>query len=87
MPYIDAVDKYLAVLGRMLKILSGGANNCNSNQVNSSFGLGLDWLDMDLAVSAYCDSEGLAVPSDTDMKMEIHIRALESALSDLRKGG
>jgi uncharacterized protein len=89
-PYIQAVDRYLDVLGRMATVLrtfiDTGEETC-SEAYRTVDGLvtGVDpdvpaWLDMDHVVREYCHAKGLAVPDEPVTRMELHIRALDEWL-------
>lgn len=95
-PYIASIDTYLALLGRLLaalqrseRVSSRATRPRSARSVKKDPGAqaGLEMLDMDLVVSEYCARESTLPPGDPDDKMAVHIRALESMLKTLEKGG
>lgn len=91
-PFIDAVDRYIEVVGRMSAML--GARIQNDTRLEAQVrdavsGVlagdaqdGSDWIDMDALVEEYCRRQGMTVPSDVPAKMAIHIQAIEERLED-----
>ena len=89
-PYIQAVDRYLDVLGRMARVLrtcvgEGQATRSETQRTVDDLVTGVDpdvpaWLDMDTVVGKYCDAKGVAVPDDPATRMELHIHALDEWL-------
>jgi len=90
-PYIQAVDRYLDVLGRMAAVLQTcmgeELETCREAQRTVDDlvkGVNPDvpaWLDMDRVVREYCHAKGLAVPDDPVQRMELHIHALDEWLN------
>jgi uncharacterized protein len=93
-PYIQAVDRYLDVLGRMATVLQMciGAGNETRREAQRTVdelvtGVTPDipaWLDMDTVLEEYCATKGLAVPDDPFTRMELHIHALDEWLHTQR---
>jgi uncharacterized protein len=89
-PYIQAVDRYLDVLGRMVTALrtcigEGLETRMEAQRTVDDLLTGIDpdvpaWLDMDRVVREYCHAKGLAVPDDPVTRMELHIHALDEWL-------
>lgn len=96
-PYIHSVDQYLSLLARMLSALHSDCTTAAGEASSTSGGApkdadqsvrtGLEWLDMDLLVSAYCASNGLEMPVSADEKMKFHIHAIETQINSIEKGG
>jgi Fe-S-cluster containining protein len=95
-PFIDAVDRYVALISRTaprmitairdndlrddVKQLLEGIPRCESRETPS-------WLDMDRAVTRYCEARHRPVPGDIETKMELHLLAIEDWIGHLPKGG
>ena len=89
-PYIQAVDRYLEVLGRMATVLQtcigvGQETPGEAQRTVDDLVTGVDpdvpaWLDMDTVVRKYCYAKGVAVPDDPATRMELHIHALDEWL-------
>jgi Fe-S-cluster containining protein len=90
-PYIQAVDRYLDVLGRMATVLqrcigAGKETRKEAQRTVDELTAGTKpdipaWLDMDKVVREYCDAKGLTVPEDPAIRMELHIHALDEWLN------
>jgi hypothetical protein len=86
-PFIEAVDRYVAVVVRMAAALTQSeAEDLQLKQdVDEAVGQLLQaesedtpgWIDMDLVVSRFCATPGVSFPSDVSGKMAVHLRALE----------
>jgi uncharacterized protein len=86
-PFIEAVDRYVDLLGRMAAVLSaqlhGDAQLKHEvDQTVEELVLGQqdavpEWMDMDPAVARYCARHGRSAPSDVPGKMRIHCEAVE----------
>ena len=89
-PYIQAVDRYLDVVGRMATVLrasigAGQETRKEAQRAVDDLVTGVDpdvpaWLDMDRVVREYCRAKGVAVPDDPAARLELHIRALDEWL-------
>lgn len=86
-PFIEAVDRYLALSGKMIRALrrrsdkdAGEAGRiaaaCVEPRPDSAVPR-TGWLDMDPVVRRYCSTRGLPVPDDPEGKMTLHILAWE----------
>jgi Fe-S-cluster containining protein len=91
-PFIEAVDRYLALSGRMICELRrrsekgpGAAGRiavaCVEPRPDSTVSHP-GWLDMDPVVRRYCSTRGLPVPGDPEGKMTLHIQAVEEMLAE-----
>ena len=91
-PFMDAAERYLALLGRMVQTVrktikrDAPSRDAVVRKLTTPPG-GADeripeWLDMDSAVSAYCEEVGLEKPTDVSGKMQMHLRAIEVWLED-----
>ena len=87
-PFIDAVDRYVAVVGRM-------ANKIRSLMRQDSHGLGSEvkdvveqfpdpessdvppCVDLDQAVERFCTRHHIPIPTDVENRMTLHIRAID----------
>ena len=91
-PFIEAVDRYLALSGKMIRELErrSDANPATAEQIAAdcvaplagSRGPRTRWLDTDPVVRRYCVTRGLPVPDDPEGKMALHVLALEEMLAD-----
>lgn len=89
-PFIEAVDRYVQVVGRMAMALSeqvGSESRLRQDvqEVVNKLAQGQeegvpDWLDMDRVVEQYCAQRDLTVPTDVPVKMMLHILAIEEWL-------
>jgi uncharacterized protein len=89
-PFIEAVDRYVEVVGRMAAALSrqvGGDSRLRQDvrEVVDELAQGQeeevpDWLDMDRVVGQYCAQRGLTIPPDIPGRMTLHIQAIEEWL-------
>ncbi len=89
-PFIEAVDRYVEVVGRMAAALSRQVGNDSRlrqdvQAVVDELAQGQDesvpdWLDMDHVVGQYCEQRGLTSPGDVPGKMARHIQAIEEWL-------
>ncbi|MEO5954600.1 MAG: YkgJ family cysteine cluster protein [Nitrospiraceae bacterium] len=87
-PYIDAVDRYLDLLGKMAAVLRQrlGNNTGMRTEVEQAVDrLMTDheasmpmWLDVDAVTTRYCAEQHLDVPTDPSIKMDVHMRAIEA---------
>jgi hypothetical protein len=91
-PFIDSVDRYLALSGRMILELRRRseedpgaaetiATTCVAPHTDSAHPRH-GWLDLDPVVRRYCSTRMLTVPDDPEEKMRLHVLALEEALAD-----
>lgn len=86
-PYIDAVDRYLDLLGKMAAVLRRGLEH--NTDVRTEVEQAVDrlmtdhqapmpmWLDVDAVTTRYCAEQHLDVPTDPSIKMDVHMRAIE----------
>ena len=91
-PFIEAVDRYLALSGKMIRELErrSDAKPATAEQVAAdcvaplagSRGPRTRWLDTDPVVRRYCVTRGLPVPDDPEEKMALHVLALEEMLAE-----
>jgi hypothetical protein len=91
-PFIDAVDRYVEVVGRMSAVLGARiqsdagldeqVRNAVSGVLAGDAQDGSDWIDMDAVVEEYCRRQGTTVPPDVPTKMAIHIQAIEERLQN-----
>lgn len=89
-PFIDAVDRYVEVVGRMSAVLRGTVGNDvqlqqEAQEVVEELGEGQrqgvpDWIDMDLVVAHRCGLRNEPIPSEISTKMNMHIQAIEEWL-------
>ncbi len=89
-PFIDAVDRYVEVVGRMSAVLRGTVGNDvqlqqEVNEVVEELRQGQqqgvpDWIDMDLVVAHRCGLRNEPIPSEISNKMNMHIQAIEEWL-------
>ena len=91
-PFIEAVDRYLALSGRMIRELRRRSEKdpdaarriaaaCVGPHPDSAVSRP-GGLDMDPVVRKYCSTRGLPVPDDPEEKMTMHILAVEEMLSN-----
>jgi Fe-S-cluster containining protein len=91
-PFIEAVARYLALSGRMIRELrrrsekdAGAAGRIAAACVEPHPGSAVSHpggLDMDPVVRKYCSTRGLPVPDDPEGKMALHVLALEEMLAE-----
>lgn len=91
-PFIDAVDRYVDVVGRMAAALNArtGADRRLRGEVLDAVEEAArggakdapDWLDMDQAVGRYCAERGLTMPTELEDRMTMHIQAIEARLQE-----
>jgi Fe-S-cluster containining protein len=91
-PFVEAVDRYLALSGRMIHDLrrrfdedAGTAGRIAAACVEPHPGSAFPrhgWMDMDPVVRGYCSTRVLPVPDDPEGKMTLHLLALEVKLAD-----
>ncbi|BFU94111.1 MAG: conserved protein of unknown function [Nitrospira sp.] len=92
-PFIEAVDRYVELVGRMAVKLRGVAANdhdllADLNQVAEGVDQWndaplQDWTDMDPVLTQYCLERGMTVPDDAAERMRLHIRAVTERLDKL----
>lgn len=84
--YVDAADRYLKVLWRMVEIVQlNAAIPERADAVAEGLrgiGAGRDqhavsWLDMDPLLAVYCAEHELELPTDINLKMLFHLQALQ----------
>jgi len=86
-PFIEAVDRYVEVVGRMttalLTSVEGDAKAMQevAQVLGESAGDDIpEWLDMDRTVARYCHERKLPIPMDMTEKTQRHIQAIEIGL-------
>lgn len=84
-PYIEAVDRYLNLLGQMAAVLSKHVKEEGIRQeieqainhvIATDDAQAPVWLDMDPVVQEHCRAEDHPVPSDLSVRTDLHIRAI-----------
>ncbi|MBD0316458.1 MAG: YkgJ family cysteine cluster protein [Nitrospiraceae bacterium] len=88
-PYIEAVDRYVDLLGRMAAVLNARVQDDaplkqavretveTRNRPQQTVP---EWMDMDVAVMRYCARHGQPAPSDVAGKFDVHLKALDEWL-------
>jgi len=86
-PFIDAVDRYVDVVGRMsaalAQVIQGEAKLSDEIKIVADRIAGdqkdimTEWNDMDLVVRRYCDQHRLEVPVEVEEQMALHIKAID----------
>ncbi len=86
-PFIEAVDRYVDVVGRMTVALANTVQDDERihhdvQQVAEKVFSGaddtmLEWIDMDRVVERHCARQGIPIPASVDAKMVVHIQALD----------
>jgi Fe-S-cluster containining protein len=85
--YIAAAERYVAILGRMLRVLAAredAAQVCDEATAamqRAPEPADGSWLDMDAVVQRWCRERGEPVPDTVDGRMALHLRALEAHLA------
>jgi hypothetical protein len=89
-PFIEAVNRYVELVGRMSAVLSTTVGHDvqlqqEVHEVVEELEQGQqqgvsDWIDMDLVVAQYCAQRKQPIPSGVAAKMSIHIQAIEEWL-------
>jgi uncharacterized protein len=82
--YLQAADSYLKLLWEMMALLEQSGDDeveseepdCSGMEEKSMFENG-EWLDMDTAVSIFCQQKALPFPSGVEDKMRLHQEALQ----------
>ena len=92
-PYFVFGERYAALFRRMVALFAtverdpgeeNGKREIALEDAQGPPGLLLSpWLDVDATVAAYCGERGLAVPSDKDAVVELHIQAIGAWLAQL----
>ncbi len=88
-PYIAAADRYVALLGRMLRALAeredvaGVRDEATSAMQRAPVPDDESWLDVDAVVARWCAARGEPVPDGVDARVAIHLRAIEEWLTEL----
>jgi len=90
-PFIEAVDRYVELVGSMAAALvakTGGDGRSQGEvcdvvrELASGDGQDIpDWLDMDQVVGRYCEQNGLTAPTQLEQKLTLHIKAIEAWLA------
>ncbi len=85
--YIDASDRYFALLGRMMAALQRSQNDPAPLPTPDRDTIGLDnWLDVDAVVQRWCSDAGRDVPAGVEERISLHIEAIDSLLERLVAG-
>ncbi|SLM46526.1 conserved protein of unknown function [Nitrospira japonica] len=92
-PFIEAVDRYVELVGSMaVKLHSVAANDHDLLAEVKQATEGVDqrhdailrdWTDMDSVLTQYCLERGMTVPDDVTERMPLHIRAVTERLDKL----
>ena len=94
-PFIEAADRYLDVLWRLVDIVQRTAADPDKKEVvldiYRNFPLGrhkenFNLMDMDAVVSVYCEENRYPFPVDVHKKMSFHIKAIEAWILTQEKG-
>lgn len=85
-PFLHAADLYLDLLWRLLQTLQDQRQDSDQAETllqtvrsvsgDPAGGHDLSWIDMDRAVSYYCEQSGTPVPADVEAQMVLHIKAV-----------
>jgi hypothetical protein len=85
-PFIDAVERYVELISRsaprMRAIIKHNDLHDDLEPIledhpQSDRGEVPSWLDLDQAVTRFCEQRHIAVPEDVEAKMDLHIQAIE----------
>jgi uncharacterized protein len=86
-PFIDAVERYVHLVGRMASKLRASISKYKGlhdevkvtvdGVMQDDSGQRFDRFDMDLAVARFCSQRRIPVPDDIIEKMCLHVRAVE----------
>lgn len=89
-PYIEAVDRYLDLLGSMAFVLQRDfypETDMRTEVEQAIDDLMTDgehpmppWLDIDAVITIYCAEQHLDIPTRPSLKMDLHIRAIQAWL-------
>lgn len=90
-PFIEAVDRYVELVGRMISAVHMAMNNNDivradvQNMIEDvsrrNDGVVPDWFDMDRVLARFCTARHVSVPSDITEKMNLHIQAVGEQVS------
>jgi hypothetical protein len=85
LPYIDAADRYVQLLGRMVKVLVQMARQAEiasdvGADADESPSVADDLLDVDAVVARRCAERARPVPDDVEEKVCLQLEALEAFL-------
>lgn len=83
-PFMEAADRYLSLLWRLLEIVGNISEPANRSAVLDTvrdFAEGVNnrslWADMDATVGSYCEKYSAGIPLNIEEKMSLHIKAIE----------
>jgi len=91
-PYLEWSRRYGELYRRMMGLLErldvvgkveaaeGGARPSEGPAADAPLS---SWQDIDASLAEYCAAKGLAVPSDIEGSIDLHLRAIEEWLGDL----
>lgn len=92
-PFIEAVDRYVDVVGRMTVVLSRAVREDGGLQrdleevagrvMASEAEVMSEWIDMDRIVTQYCVRHNALIPENVEGKMAVHIRALDEWIESM----
>lgn len=92
-PFIDAVERYVDLAGRMAYKVRMSVNSNENLQPEVKDLVATiaqrqeadvpDWLDMDAVAARYCKEKGMAVPTDATETMQLHIQAIGEWIDQL----
>jgi Fe-S-cluster containining protein len=90
-PFIEAVDRYVELTGRMVSAVHLAMNNNDVLRTDvqsivedagrQNVGTVPDWFDMDRVLARFCTARHISVPSDMTEKMNLHIQAVGEQVS------
>lgn len=86
--YIEAADMYLQLLWDLINILPPAAacDDAERAALPESAISAAQLLDMDYAVSTYCQESGMSMPVDINDRTRLHIQVLQSWIKQMSGG-
>lgn len=92
-PFIESVDRYVDVVGRMTAVLARAVQTDTelrhdiervTGQIASvETEMLSEWIDMDCTVSNYCARHDAPIPATLEGKMAVHIRAIDEWIESI----
>lgn len=92
-PFIEAVDRYVEVVGRMTAALRRAVHEDAALQQDVERAAGqvmerhtemiTEWIDMDRVVAQYCGRRRIPEPTNVEEKMAAHIRAIDEWMQSI----
>jgi Fe-S-cluster containining protein len=83
--FMQAADRYLQLFYRLFDSMWSDPEMPDQDaDISNADVPSLDlaqWLDMDTAITNYCQAQGLAVPDNLEQRMQLHIRSIEAQLA------